>query len=259
LKQLPQNVKRGITVKRSLLAVFALVLLIGWLLRPVGGVPILAYHRVNEDEERYSVSPQQFSEQMQFLQQHGYTAISMAEMADAFSGGRKLPPKPIVITFDDGYSDNLVTALPILEKYGMKATIFIIAGSVGQPDYLSWEQAAELLRRGAEIGSHTVSHADLSQVNDAQKREEILQSKVLLDSQLSKPVEFLAYPFGQFDPSLFPLLQQAGYRGACTGIAGLNFAGDPPYRWKRVNVPRPKLGMLEFRLRLLRAQLISWR
>lgn len=237
---------------------FALVLLIGWLLRPIDGVPILAYHRVSEDEERYSVSPQQFSEQMQFLQEHDYTAISMAEMADAFSGGQMLPAKPIVITFDDGYADNLVTALPILEKYGMKATVFIIAGSVGQPDYLNWDQAAELLRRGVEIGSHTVSHADLRQATATQKQEEILQSKVLLEGQLSKPVQFLAYPFGQFDPSLFPLLQQAGYRGACTGIAGLNFADDPPYRWKRVNVPRPKFGMVEFRLRLLRAQLVSW-
>jgi peptidoglycan/xylan/chitin deacetylase (PgdA/CDA1 family) len=245
-------------VKRSLLVLFALALLIGWLLRPIDGVPILAYHRVREDGERYSVSPQQFSEQMQFLQQHGYTAISMAEMADAFSGSKTLPPKPIVITFDDGYADNLLTALPILEKYGMKATVFIIAGSVGQPDYLNWDQATELLRRGVEIGSHTVSHAALSQVTDAQKQEEIVKSKVLLEGQLGKPVEFLAYPFGQFDPSLFPLLQQAGYRGACTGIAGLNFADDPPYRWKRVSVPRPKFGMAEFRLRLLRAQLVSW-
>jgi peptidoglycan/xylan/chitin deacetylase (PgdA/CDA1 family) len=240
------------------LALFALVLLIGWLTHPNDGVPILAYHRVSEDEERYSVSPQQFDEQMQFLQQQGYTAISLTEMADAFSGGKKLPPKPIVISFDDGYADNLLTALPILEKYGMKATVFVIAGSVGQPNYVTWDQAVEMLRRGVEIGSHTISHVILSQATDAQKQEEILQSKVVLEGQLGTPVQFLAYPFGQFDASLFPLLQQAGYRGACTGIAGLNFTGDPPYRWKRVNVPRPKFGMAEFRLRLLRAQLVSW-
>ena len=246
-------------MKRNLLALFVLALLAGWLLKPTGGVTILAYHRVHDDNERYSVGPQQFSEQMQFLEQHGYTAISLAEMADAFSGGAALPPKPVVITFDDGYEDNFSTALPILEQYGMKATVFVIAGKVGQPPYLSWEQAGQMLARGVEIGSHTFSHADLSQAGDEQKRQEILQSKTLLESRLNRPVHFLAYPFGKFDTAVFSLLQQAGYRGACTGIAGLNFAADPPYRWKRVNVPRPKLGLWEFRLRLLRAELVSWR
>lgn len=245
-------------MKRSLLVLVAGLLLVGWLIHPAGGVPILAYHKVSNDGEEYSISPQQFSEHMQFLQQKGYTAISLAEMADAFSGGRALPANPIVITFDDGYADNLLNALPILEQYGLKATVFIIAGSVGQADYLNWQQAAELLRRGTEIGSHTVSHASLSQVADTQKLEEIQQSKRLLEDRLGEPVQFLAYPFGQFDPSLFPLLQQSGYRGACTGIAGLNFADDSPYRWKRINIPQPMFGMLEFRLRLLRAQLVSW-
>lgn len=245
-------------MKRNLLALLAVLVLLGMLLHRSNGVAILAYHRVCDDNEIYSVSPQQFAQQMQYLKQQGYTAISLAEMADAFSGGKKLPAKPIVITFDDGYADNLLTALPIMEQYGMKATVFIIAGSVGQPEYLSWEQAAQLQLRGVEIGSHTLNHVALSEVNSAQKMDELLQSKKLLEGQLTTPVNFLAYPYGQFDASLYPVLQQTGYRGACTGIAGLNFASDMPYGWKRINVPRPKFGMWEFRARLLRAQLLSW-
>jgi peptidoglycan/xylan/chitin deacetylase (PgdA/CDA1 family) len=179
-------------------------------------------------------------------------------MADAFSGRRKLPAKPVIITFDDGYADNYLAALPILEQFGMKATVFVIAGSVGQPEYLSWEQAAQLPLRGVEIGSHTMNHVALKEVAEQQKRQELIESKKMLEGQLSTPVDFLAYPYGSFDASLFPLLQQAGYRGACTGIAGLNFASDQPYAWKRINVPRPKLGMVEFRVRLIRAQLLSW-
>ena len=244
---------------RGLIILAFLVLLAGWLLMPAGGVPILAYHRVNADAERYSVSPEEFREQMHYLKQHGYAAVSLAEMADAFSGGAALPEKPVVITFDDGYEDNLLVALPILESYGMKATVFVISGSVGQPHYLTWEQLQYMQSRGVEIGSHTVSHADLSQVDTARQRQEILQSKLSLEAGIGKPVQFLAYPFGQFNPSIFSLLQQAGYRGACTGLAGLNTAADPPYRWKRINVPRAKLGLWEFKLRLLRAELVDWR
>lgn len=245
-------------MKRNLLVLLAVLVLLGILMHRPDGVAILAYHRVCDDNEMYSVSPKQFAEQMNYLQQQGYTAISLAEMADAFSGVKKLPSKPIVITFDDGYADNLLTALPIMEQYGMKGTVFIISGSVGQPEYLSWEQAAQLQVRGVEIGSHTVSHVALGEVSDAQKRDELLQSKKLLEGQLSTSVNFLAYPYGNYNSSLYPILKQTAFRGACTGVAGLNFAQDPPYSWKRINVPRPRFGLLEFRVRLLRAQLLSW-
>ena len=245
-------------MKRSLLALIIILALAGWYFHRGDGVAILAYHRVSDDAEEYSVSQQQFAEQMKFLRDQGYTAISLSEMADAFSGKKALPTKPIVITFDDGYADNYLAGLPILEQYGMKATVFVIVGSVGQPEYLTWEQAAQLRLRGVEIGSHTMSHAALSDLDEQQRRHELVESKRILEGQLSTRVDFLAYPYGNFDAALYPLLEQAGYRGACTGIAGLNFAADQPYAWKRINVPRPRFGMLEFRVRLLRAQLLSW-
>ncbi|MCX7781191.1 MAG: polysaccharide deacetylase family protein [Negativicutes bacterium] len=226
-----------------------------WLLYSVDGVPILAYHRVSDEDEIYSISPAEFERQMKYLQEHGYTAISLAEMYDAFAGKGSMPAKPVVITFDDGYKDNYLTALPIMEKYRMKATVFVIAGQVGEPAYLTWEQIREMQRRHTEIGSHTLSHVALSEVAAGEQEMEIRTSKAVLEENLKIPVEFLAYPFGKFMPAHFDMLRQAGYRGACTGLAGLNHAGGNSYALKRINIPRPRYGMAEFRLRLLRANI----
>lgn len=228
-----------------------------WLALPAQGVPILAYHRVYDDDDLYSISPAQFEEHMRYLQENGYTAISMAELFAAWAGEKPLPAKPIVITFDDGYDDNLTNAQPIMEKYGMKGTMFIIGGFVGEPDYLTWEQIQELKSRGAEIGSHTMTHGALNEMSASEREYEVGMSKKLLEDHLGVPVDFLAYPYGGCDAAMQDILRQTGYRGACTGVAGLNSAGDNAYFLKRINIPRPKYGMGEFRLRLLRAQIYA--
>ncbi len=239
----------------KVLAIVAAIVLIAvcWRVYFRQGVPILAYHRVGDQAEIYSVSPADFERQMKYLADNGYTAISLKEMFTGFAGQQRLPAKPVVITFDDGYADNYWTALPILQKYGMKATVFIITGQVGQPDYLSWEQIAHMQRQGMEIGSHTVNHVTLTEIPPDERNHEIAAAKAALDANLDEAVEFLAYPFGQYDIALYPLLRQAGYKGACSGVIGLNQAGDDPYSLKRVNIPHPRLGLWEFRLRLLRA------
>jgi peptidoglycan/xylan/chitin deacetylase (PgdA/CDA1 family) len=227
-----------------------------WLLYSAAGVPILAYHRVNEDQEIYSISPGEFEEQMKYLVQHGYTAISLQEMFEAFAGRRPMPAKPVVITFDDGYADNYLTALPIMEKYRMKATVFIIPAQVGQPEYLTWEDINAMRRRNTEIGSHTLSHASLREITPDEQLREIADSKAIIEKNIASKVEFLAYPYGEFTTVLFDILRDTGYRGACTGVAGLNLPGGNVYTLKRINVPRPRYGLLEFRLRLLRANLV---
>lgn len=238
-------------------AAAVIVLLIVWLLAPGTGVPILAYHQINSAAEIYSVDPADFEQQMQYLANHGYTAVSLSELFDAREGTGRLPEKPVIITFDDGYADNYLTALPILEKYRMKSTVFIITSQVGQPEYLTWEQIRDMQARATEIASHTHSHMALNQIDQAMVAQELRRSKQLLEEQLQQPVEFLAYPFGQYNQHTLAAAQQAGYRGACTGLPGLGATAGDAYQLKRVNVPRPKYGLWEFRLRLLRAQLYA--
>lgn len=245
-------------MRRILLSIVALILLVSlWLSVPGAGVPILAYHQVGDLQEIYSVTAEEFDQQMQFLQSHGYTAISLAELFAAKNGAKQLPDKPVIISFDDGYADNYSAALPIMEKYGMKGTVFVISGQVGQPDYLTWQQIKEMQARGTEIGSHTHSHVALTEIGQPQLQDELQRSKQILETNLGTSIEFLAYPYGQFNTQIIAALEQAGYTGACTGEPGLGTTAGNAYKLKRVNVPKPKYGLWEFRLRLLRAQIYA--
>lgn len=234
-----------------------LLLLLAVVLYPVHGVPVLAYHKVNNDKSMYSVSPLEFEQQMRYLSEQGYTAISLHEYAQAMRQQQPLPAKPIVLTFDDGYENNYTTALPIMEKYGMRGTVFIISGYVTFPEYLTWEQIRAMQARGTEIGSHTFSHVNLGTLSPEEQEYQLAESKREIEYRLQQPVEFLAYPFGGFTSDTQQALKKLGYWGACTGEAGLNQDLAAPYTLKRINVPKPKFGLLEFRLRLLRAEIIS--
>jgi peptidoglycan/xylan/chitin deacetylase (PgdA/CDA1 family) len=243
-------------MKRTFQIIGALMLAtVLWLSVPSDGVPILAYHQVSSLPEVYSIDAVEFEQQMQYLAEHGYTAISLAELFAAGKSGTKLPSKPIIISFDDGYEDNYQTALPIMEKYHLKGTVFVIAGQVGQTEYMSWEQLKAAQARGMEIGSHTLNHVALNEISPAEQLNELVRSKQMLEAKLGCPVQFLAYPYGQYNSSTIATLQQAGYSGACTGLPGLAVTKGDVYQLKRVNVPRPKYGLWEFRLRLLRAQI----
>lgn len=239
------------------LAIWAAALLVAgvvWLLYPARGTLILEYHKICEDASPYAVSPAEFDKQLQYLADEGYTAISMQEYATAAAGQGVLPAKPVVITFDDGYDNNYTEALPLLERHGMKGTVFVVSGYVEQyPGYLSWPQILEMQRRGMEIGSHTANHVQLDTLSPDEQRKEITESKAVLEQHIGRPVEFLAYPFGGYTAVTEKLLQEAGYTGACTGESGLNRGGDKPYALKRVYIPNSRWGLWEFKLRLWRA------
>lgn len=224
---------------------------------PPEGVAVLAYHKIGYDNDRYSVPTVEFDAQLAYLKQQGYTTISLLEFAKAKKGKFTLPDKPLVITFDDGYEDNYYTALPILEKYGMKGTVFMVVNDIGKKGYLTLAQLKEMERRNFEIGSHTANHLPLSTLTPEKKKEEIEISKLLLEWKGLKTVFFLAYPNGDYDAESRALLKESEYLGALTGESGLNTSATDPYILHRINVPKPNLGLAEFKLRLLKAEIFA--
>jgi peptidoglycan/xylan/chitin deacetylase (PgdA/CDA1 family) len=214
---------------------------------------ILVYHSISEDPlNPFSVSPEDFEEQVRFLSQE-YNVISLEELVACITdNGREIPPDSVVITFDDGFKDNYIYAYPVLRKYGVPATIFVITERLepsGAPQfaakdqtsglYLSWDQVIEMSRDGVSIGSHTCTHPWLTDVTLEQARREIVESKACLEQQLDEPVCLFAYPGGRirdFDQNIISIVASSGYSGACIGLNGTNTDGISPYLLRRTKI-----------------------
>lgn len=181
----------------------------------------------------------------------------MLDFMKAKRGKMELPAKPIILTFDDGYEDNYTEMLPILEEYGMKATVYVITNQIGQPGYLTWDQLRAMQVRGIEIGSHTANHDPLTSMDAARRLDEVHLSKLLLEWNGIHTVYAFSYPNGAYDETMPELLEQNGYLTAVTGDAGLNTFETNPYLMQRVNIPHPRFGLFEFKLRLLKAEVFT--
>jgi peptidoglycan/xylan/chitin deacetylase (PgdA/CDA1 family) len=202
-------------------------------------VPILMYHRIADiPNDRNTVSPIMFEKQLQYLKKHGYTTISLQDLHHHFTLKSPLPSKSILLTFDDGYEDNLMNALPLLKKYDMAATVCIISNWIGQEN--NWEdyknkphcrtmdlaQLQEWLKQGMFICAHTVNHPFLSRLNNEEILHELASCKSSLEQQLHIPIDFLCYPYGDFDDRVKILAKQVGYKAALGIFKNTNF-------WKR--------------------------
>ena len=225
------------------------------------GVLVLEYHEVADsvpsDEWAYNVPPEDFREQLAYLRAEGYETISMLDYAKAKKGKLMLPQKPVVLTFDDGYENNYTTLLPILEEYGMKGTVYMITNRIGREGYLTWNQLRDMQARGMEIGSHTANHIPLTTLSREQQRDELRLSKLMLEWKGMKTIYSFSYPNGAYDDGVVAMLQEEEYLTAVTGEAGLNSLDTNPYRLHRVNIAPPRLGLMEFRLRLMKADIAA--
>lgn len=200
-------------------------------------VAVLNYHRVSDiDGNALIVTVGEFDAQMKWLADEGYEAITADELADFLERGTKLPRKPVLITFDDGYADNYENAFPILQKYGHKALVFLITDYIGMNGYLSWSEIYEMERGGVVFGSHTVDHEVLTGLSRAAVFHELAVSKAKLDEKLRAPARFLAYPCGYADEDVKELTRRAGYRGAFTVTFGRDAPGDDMYELSRVPI-----------------------
>jgi len=184
-------------------------------------VPILYYHSVmREAGNEVRMPPDQFEAQMAYLQDKGYHSVSLNQLYQAEYYGGTLPSKPFVITFDDGYVDNHLIAFPVLRKYGFTATVFMVSSYINGEGFMSWPQLKELLANGWEIEGHTVNHPYLSKKDAVTVLSELKSSKELLEEGLGHPVDFFAYPYGDFNDDVVLAVKNSGYVMAFTTERG---------------------------------------
>ena len=197
------------------------------------GFPILEYHMVQaEDPEKaweYNVPPEDFQEQLDYLTEHGYTAISLKDYLRARKGILVLPRKPVILTFD-----------------------------IGQDKYMTLDQLKDMRIWNIEVGSHTCNHLPMTGISQDMLNTEIINSKLLMEWADLRLIYCLSYPNGKYNDEIIDMMKSAEYQAAVTGDAGLNTIDTDPFKLTRINIPHPVLGITEFRLRLLKGRVMSW-
>lgn len=181
-------------------------------------IPILTYHYIRQlpgDDDplgqNLSVSPENFAEQMAYLKSAGYESMTFDDLRAG-----KIPDKPVIITFDDGYEDAYQNAFPALKENGMTGVFYVITGFVGRDLYLTWNQITEMSEAGMVFGSHTVNHPDLTSPNLSQATitQELSLSKKALEQRLDKTINDFCYPSGKATTTTVDYVYDAGYKTA---------------------------------------------
>lgn len=200
------------------------------------------YHRVHAapppSQQALTVHPGDFARQMAWLDRNGYRTITQRELYEALFKRTPLGPKPILVTFDDGYSDVFHRALPVLKRLGMRATAYVISGRTLRSDtvFLTWHLLRALERDGVEIGSHTIEHRGLPSLSDSEALRELVQSRRAFERRLGHPVQWLAYPFGAYDSRIERLARRAGYVLAVTTEHGVVQSARRPLALRRLRI-----------------------
>ncbi|HET7484106.1 MAG TPA: polysaccharide deacetylase family protein [Solirubrobacterales bacterium] len=201
-----------------------------------GPVPILEYHVLGAAPagapypELYVTRPD-FHQQMDWLDEHGYEAVTLEAVEDAWYRGGTLPAKPVVISFDDGYRPQFTYALPELRRHGWPGLLNLKAE--GSDLYTSNVEA--MIAAGWELAAHTINHQDLTTLGAAELEEEVAGSRKLLRREYHVPVANFCYPAGQFDETVIAAVQAAGYTGATTEIPG-DAERQKPYELSRFEI-----------------------
>jgi peptidoglycan/xylan/chitin deacetylase (PgdA/CDA1 family) len=218
-----------------------------------GGLPILVYHYIRAEGDKTedgldAISMRRFEEQMRYLSDHGYTTLSLSDVAD-YLARKPFPEKVVAIHLDDGWSSQL-QVVPILERYRFKATFWIIAGKgIGRP-HMTWDEIQTVHAHALfDVGSHTMTHpleagsrltdwaAGRTRGKTADDaRWELAESRRLIEERIGVPVLFLDWPGGFYDDTVVGLARQAGYRGLMTLDRWNNQPGGDPFRIHRVLV-----------------------
>lgn len=185
-------------------------------------IPVLMYHSIAyEKGNDLRVPPEKLRQELQIIKDNGFTPITLDELYSHFNDEAALPPKPIVLTFDDGYKDNCENALPILKEFGFKATVFVITCQTDDSrDYMTSAQLKEMNANGIDVECHTVTHPHLKDLSYDKQLVELRDSKAKLEKMLNKKINYIAYPYGSYNDDTVKLTQSLGYKMAFTTNEG---------------------------------------
>lgn len=219
MKKIPPDIKKTLQQQQATPSLLANI-----------RVPILLYHYVEyvqdkKDTIRQSldITPNTFESQIKTLQDAGYSFITAKDLGEVLDGKMQLPPQPIMLTFDDGHWDLDTVVLPILKKYHVKVTAYIIPGFIGtNSDSMTPVELQEVVDSGlVDIGAHTMHHLWLRGLSLAQVQYEVDTSKTQLEQQYHIQVSGFAYPYGAFDQQAIEVVKKAGFTTAVSTIPGI--------------------------------------
>ena len=208
-------------------------------------VPILMYHYVSPlpldaDATRIqlTVDPAMFRAHLRYLAESGYETISLYQLDEALLNGTPLPPRSVILTFDDGYIDHYTNVFPALQQYGFTATFFIITerADSGDPVYMNWTQIREMADAGMSLESHTKTHRDLRERDYDFLVYELLGSLQSLSAHTPRPAHMFAYPVGHYDDMTLSVLSQLPVWRALTTQSGALHTTD-----NRLELPRVRI------------------
>jgi len=230
---------------------------------PLSGMPVLLYHQVNDSGSRLSVSPDRFEEQMKYLHDAGYRAVTPENLEDFLLHKKPLPKKSIMITFDDGFLDNHKNALPILKKYNFNAVFFITTKFIGKKaEYCSEEKDQEmkmmnvdeirnLYNSGHIIANHLHSHRNFDQLNENEISEEYEKSREILSSITGSlnNLDYIAYPRNKKNEKTENNFKKIGVLLAFGGNPGIVRKGENQMDMPRIEVFKND-SLLKFKAKL---------
>lgn len=209
-------------------------------------LPVLTFHMIDDEPSVLSYSPYLFKRLMEKLNLREYRTMKLTDAVEAASAGKPLPEKTVILTFDDGYGSVFDRAFPVLEEYGMSATVFLTVGDSDAPGpddslpslngarMLRWREIRDMRDRGIDFGSHTLTHPDLTRLEGAGIEHEIRKSKEIIEDFLGIPVSSFAYPYGRYNEGSMEAVRQY-YDCACSDELGLLTQKSRPYAVERVD------------------------
>ena len=204
-------------------------------------VPVLMYHVVADPPPGAAwphlyVSTAELEAQVAWLQRRGFVGVTLSQVWANWHHGGRLPARPVVLTFDDGYRSVATRALPILRRRGWPAVLHLKIGNL-EPGSFTDADVRKLVDSGWELGAHTFTHPDLRTLDDAALRHEIAGSKTEIERRFGVPVDFFCYPAGRYDRRVIAAVRRAGFLGATTTLEGLA-TPRAPFELRRIRIDR---------------------